>query len=233
MSHFITAVFTRYGQDYEELLAPYNEQDEAFMEFEPSEETKEELLAKYEEVKDKYSYQSFDEFMENYYGYHRDQDGQWGYFTNPNAKWDWYQEGGRWNGFFRAKNGEMTNSELVSEIDFSMDKQKYEKAIRFWEVAVEGQPLKEGETEEDFLFLWKPEYYREQYGTKEKYAEQTASVLPWAFVTADGEWVENGTMGWWAMNDATQNSRDAFMEAFKKYVAEHPDMTVTAVDCHI
>lgn len=25
--------------------------------------------------------------------------------TNPNAKWDWYQLGGRWNGFFKAKAG--------------------------------------------------------------------------------------------------------------------------------
>ena len=233
MSHFVTAVFTRYGQDYEELLAPYNEQDEAFMEFEPCEETKEELQAKYQEVKDEYSYQSFDQFMKEYYGYHQDQDGQWGYFTNPNAKWDWYQEGGRWDGFFRAKNGEMVNSELVSEIDFSPDQQAYDKAIRFWEVMVDGQPLKEGEAQGDFFTLWKPEYYREQYGTKEKYAMSQASVTPWAFVTADGDWVESGNMGWWGMSDATQDSRSAFDAAFKKYVEENPYMTVTAVDCHI
>lgn len=52
-------------------------------------------------------------------------------------------------------------------------------------------------------------------------------------MTADGEWVESGNMGWWGMNDATQDSRSAFDAAFKKYVAEHPDMIVTAVDCHI
>lgn len=30
------------------------------------------------------------------------------YFTNPNAKWDWYQIGGRWSGFFKAKEGATT-----------------------------------------------------------------------------------------------------------------------------
>jgi hypothetical protein len=25
--------------------------------------------------------------------------------TNPNAKWDWYQVGGRWNGYFKLKDG--------------------------------------------------------------------------------------------------------------------------------
>ena len=118
MSHFITAVFTRPGQDYEELLEPYNEQDEAYMEFQPCEETQEELQAEYNKVKKKYSYQSFEQFMSEYYGYHKEGDA-WGYLTNPNAKWDWYEEGGRWNGFFRTKDGKNVNSALVSEIDFS------------------------------------------------------------------------------------------------------------------
>ena len=232
MSHFVVAVFSRPDQNYEDLLAPFNEQDENYMEFQPCGETKEELEKTYEEVKAKYGYTSFEQYMKDYHGYHQE-NGDWGYTSNPHAKWDWYQEGGRWNGFFRAKSGEMTNSELVSEIDFSLNQQVYDRAVRFWEVAVDGQPLKDGETQEDFFIFYKPEYYREQYGTKEKYATQAASVLPWAFVTAEGEWIEKGTMGWWAMNDATQNSRDAFGSAFNKYVADHPDMIITAVDCHI
>lgn len=233
MSHFIVAVFARKGQDWEELLAPYNEQDESYMEFQPCDDTPEELQAKYQEVKAKYSYKSFEEFMEQYYGYYQGEDDLWGYFRNPNAKWDWYQEGGRWSGYFRTKNGEWVNCGIVANIDFSPDKQVYDKAIRFWEVVVDGDPLRGVENQEDFWTLYKPEYYRDQYGTKEKYAMQEASVIPWAFVTADGDWIEKGRMGWWAMNDATKDSRAAFADAFKKYVAEHPDLYVIAVDCHI
>ncbi|ELP2194011.1 hypothetical protein VZ50_003714 [Salmonella enterica subsp. enterica serovar Champaign] len=39
--------------------------------------------------------------------------------TNPNAKWDWYQLGGRWDGFFLHKSGIRTNSLKKGEIDFA------------------------------------------------------------------------------------------------------------------
>ncbi len=39
--------------------------------------------------------------------------------TNPNAKWDWYEIGGRWNGFFLNKNGIWCNSLLKGEVDFA------------------------------------------------------------------------------------------------------------------
>lgn len=32
-------------------------------------------------------------------------DLKYGWWSNPNAKWDWYQVGGRWRGFFKVKEG--------------------------------------------------------------------------------------------------------------------------------
>jgi hypothetical protein len=32
-----------------------------------------------------------------------EQDGRWGYMANPNAKWDWWQLGGRWHGSLPVK----------------------------------------------------------------------------------------------------------------------------------
>lgn len=52
-------------------------------------------------------YPTFDEFCQNYLGY-RDKDpetGKYGHWENPNRKWDWYQVGGRWCGFFKLKDG--------------------------------------------------------------------------------------------------------------------------------
>lgn len=44
------------------------------------------------------------EFVEDWYGY--DKLGEeYGYWHNPNAKWDWYQLGGRWSGYFKLKEG--------------------------------------------------------------------------------------------------------------------------------
>jgi len=38
---------------------------------------------------------------------------------NPNAKWDWYQVGGRWDGFFKTKEGKDVNATTIGELDFS------------------------------------------------------------------------------------------------------------------
>ena len=51
-------------------------------------------------------YKTFNEYIEDYCGYNFDEEMQkYGYWENPNAKWDWYQIGGRWTGFFKIKSG--------------------------------------------------------------------------------------------------------------------------------
>lgn len=50
---------------------------------------------------------TFELFMEGWCG-HRARDskaGKYGYWENPNRKWDWYQLGGRWTGHFWLKPG--------------------------------------------------------------------------------------------------------------------------------
>lgn len=52
-------------------------------------------------------YWSFEHFMESYAGYKRrdPEKGRYGYWENPNRKWDWYQIGGRWRGLLIPKRG--------------------------------------------------------------------------------------------------------------------------------
>lgn len=52
-------------------------------------------------------YSTFEEYMKKYNGIsQRDpQKGRYGYWCNPNAKWDWYSIGGRWTGYFKLKQG--------------------------------------------------------------------------------------------------------------------------------
>ena len=47
-------------------------------------------------------YSSFDEFVEDWHGYKSGE--RIGYWHNPNAKWDWWSVGGRWNGLLKLKN---------------------------------------------------------------------------------------------------------------------------------
>jgi len=61
--------------------------------------------AKEKEIQFKDLYNSFDEFVKKWHGYEPNPDGQYGYYHNPNAKWDWYSVGGRWDGYFKLKEG--------------------------------------------------------------------------------------------------------------------------------
>lgn len=50
-------------------------------------------------------YSSFEEFCKKWHGTKPNEQGRYGYYRNPKAKWDWYVVGGRWSGFFKAKPG--------------------------------------------------------------------------------------------------------------------------------
>lgn len=89
-----------------------------------------------EEVPFSALYASFEEFVEDYHGYEKDPEKErYGYWANPDAKWDWYMLGGRWAGYFKLKNGSLgqagqpgimtaparkgySDSALVRNIDF-------------------------------------------------------------------------------------------------------------------
>jgi hypothetical protein len=52
-------------------------------------------------------YPTFEIFMRDYAGLNnKNKFKRYGYWSNPRAKWDWYQIGGRWSGTFKLKPGE-------------------------------------------------------------------------------------------------------------------------------
>lgn len=65
----------------------------------------------------KEAYPTFEEYALEYEGYkHRDQThNRYGYWENPQAKWDWYQIGGRWTGFFKLKESETPIDHMIGE----------------------------------------------------------------------------------------------------------------------
>ncbi len=157
---------------------------------------------------------------------------------NPKSKWDWYVEGGRFSGMLRLKENEdgyeVADSAYANEIDFSVDKEAYDNAIRFWEIVVEGQEPNTEEEKNIFQF-YKKEYYTERYSSKEEYANRVASFTTWAVVTPDGVWHEPGTMGWFACHNATVDNEKTFYNNYHKFIekAIENNWLLTVVDCHI
>lgn len=71
---------------------------------------------------------TFDEYASDYSGYRMDEErGEYGYWENPHRKWDWYQIGGRWSGFFKLKDGAEGELGRRSLLDDSEDTRKAER----------------------------------------------------------------------------------------------------------
>jgi hypothetical protein len=71
---------------------------------------------------------------------------------------------------------------------------------------------------------------------EERYVEHArAQAVPgWGILTLDGRWIEQGSMGWWGMNDATESSKIGYWEASNAYLESLDDDTyLVCVDCHI
>lgn len=236
MSHYTVAVLTRKEQSVEDLLTPYDEAIDVApyidVKKEDAEKEIEEFLEKSPQYAKEYKGMTWAEQVMRYYGQEIDQDGNILSTYNPNSKWDWYDIGGRWNNLLKTKDGQKVNTCLLKDLDLSPDKEKYNDAVRFWEIIVEGQPLKDGEEEP---FNWyKKEYYLERYKTKENYAKVQSLFSTYAILTDKGEWLESGRMGWFGVSFATNKEGKSWDENYQEILKSmDKDLRITIVDCHI
>ncbi len=78
--------------------------------------------AKLQMVPYKKIYQTLQDYVREYVEAPWDEEKQdYGYWENPNAKWDWWQVGGRWNKFLKTLCGERCAEARVADIDFGID----------------------------------------------------------------------------------------------------------------
>lgn len=192
------------------------------------------LKGKVKKVTYKELYPTFEEYMKEIGDGNYDEEmNDYGYWENPNAKWDWYEIGGRWSNSILLKNGNKADYAKLKDINFGIDEEEYEQNKRFWEIIVENQPLKEGE--EKPFNLFNKNYYLERYEDKNDYATQESIHKPYALITPDGKWYEKGEMGLFGCDDSTKETRKSFEDNFNEIVNkdEYQDYYFVLVDCHI
>jgi hypothetical protein len=134
MSHFTVLVPVPEGRDLDTIMLPYHEYEstgieqyiewvadvpaedkEAYFEKIREETTKNDAFSwrknEADRQKDIQRYKALFEaedwnaIADDWDGYKLGPDGSLGRFTNPNAKWDWYSIGGRWNGLLVLREG--------------------------------------------------------------------------------------------------------------------------------
>lgn len=236
MSHFSVLVASKSLRAIEGLLAPYQEGNihncsKEYLEFNDQTEEVEEY---YEEVKESGEYEDILEVVTEYFCY-EEYNGRYGYWSNPLAKWDWYQFGGRFGGLC-LKNGDEDNSVPKSSVDFTMNHSEYEHALKTWELLVEEkEPVTEEEEDIVEWNFYKKEYYLQNFRNKETYATVVATFNAYAFLDPDGNWHAQGEMGWFGGSEEnTDVMLNHKMNFYEKYLAKlDEDIILTLVDCHI
>lgn len=185
-----------------------------------------------------------------------DLDENGGYQTTYNdySKWDWYQVGGRWAGFFISKAGtvgaqgyhsakafaSITGDEVedlpeqacdviqVRNIDWNaMDKKEQDERAELWD---KWHNPKEGEQKP---FIWSKESVEKLDNlSKEDYVNQPVYHSTFA-VLHKGKWYERGEMGWFGMS-SNDKPTEQWDKEFKKLIDSlDPEAEVSIVDCHI
>lgn len=232
MSHFAVAVIHRDDQSIKELLAPYNEnlRVEPYIKYTRDEAivyAREHYLDKNASDEECYEYMSDD--------YKVDINGNLLSTYNPKSKWDYWMCGGRFSGMLKNKNGTPIDEGRIKDLDLDLDEAKYQYRLRYWDVVVNGSPLKPGETKDSFFNMFKKEYYTCRYGDAETYAKIMTTFSTYAVVTPDGEWHAPGDMGWFGMSDESDESWINWVSNYyDRFIAgADPEWIMTIVDCHI
>jgi hypothetical protein len=176
-------------------------------------------------------YPNLEEFCHDWNGYEL-REGRIGNITNPNAKWDWWQIGGRYEG--RIYTAPAENTAQIKMLE-----------ARLQEV------YKRMYDENDFPILDIPEEESKRNSNEAENLEEEIQVLAkacdqaeWSTVSnkdtlsafaivKDGTWHERGRMGWWA-TVSDEKATTAWREEFQSVLETiRPDQWITLVDCHI
>lgn len=233
MSHYAVAVFHREDQDIDDLLAPYDENIEVDPYIVYTKEEAIKYMRKRQENNDKTDEECW-KILADDYNMNVDMNGNIYSTYNPESKWDWYVEGGRFGGSIKTKYGAIVDSARVKDIDFSPDKKEYGRAFRWWEVVIDHKEPKNAE-EKEYKTFYSEEYLKKRYKNADMYARTMSSFGTYAVVTPDGEWHAVGEMGWWGTSSETHEEAQEWYCHYKERFIDtaNTDWILTVVDCHI
>jgi len=181
MSHFVGLVV---GANVQSQLEKYDERIgvEPYITGTVSEEEKAMFVKHYQEeygLSNQTFEQLYAEHGEDWNGndWKPNEQGVWENWStyNPDSKWDWYEVGGRWDGYFTLKNGKKANVCRKRDIDLkAMTTKSYEKAINYYNTVANCFPdgkIPKVET------LWKDLFHIDNLGERGKVYHNQPALL--------------------------------------------------------
>lgn len=204
----------------------------------------------------KETFATFDDFMRDWFGYEKDPEkGAYGYWENPNRKWDGWMCGGRWRAQVRATCGDCApyprggicdevtwedatdyppgrfDQAKLGDMIWERDEEAAKRADEEWRVKVDGEEIEGVEAP----WRWSTGYFVNQYGSREGYVLCESTMWWRAVITPDGKWHEVGEMGWWGVSSESDGAIVEWAKGFKeRFIDPYPaEYQLTVVDCHI
>ena len=161
---------------------------------------------------------------------------------NPNAQWDWWVVGGRWNGWLAPPEAQPEKNPDNWETCWlcqgtGMRNDALGKQAR------DADPTYtcNGCGGEGKSLVWPTQQKDSGYNVvSPRYIESLGLIgdlpTPYAFIDLQGEWHQKGDMGWWGMS-SNEKDRDAWVEEWRAALADVSDgmdgFRVVVVDMHI
>lgn len=144
---------------------------------------------------------------------------------NPEARWDWWTEGGRWNNWLITNDWKECNRCKVK--DLSLDNMRIKEMMDRAKWYVKEVELAKREHKKPFFWNYKKKPTIKQY-----IEDANCPVAPFA-ILHDGNWMEKGEMGWFGISDDNYTDEE-WDKKFQEFIESlDPETEVTIVDCHI
>jgi hypothetical protein len=206
----------------------------------------------------KETYKTFEEFVQQWHDRPYDEkEGGFGYYHNPNAKWDWWQLGGRYEGWLTVKAGTERDTLIFggpgvfghdknayvrpdgrfgcdgcrkADLDFDCERERNIASVKErWERMV-------AEGHENSADLRKFKYGFELEDTFESVMAQAEHENPFLTfaILLDGHWYEKGHMGAFGIVNGSKSQISGWCGEVNDLWNKIPyDAVVVVVDCHI
>ena len=179
-----------------------------------------------------------------------DEDGNLLCTYNPDVKWDWWKEGGRWSDELilkpaaRRRYGgrERVNTAMVKDIDWgamnTLTPEQMKRAIDVWDYYVLEKPFPGTDEEKEELIngiFPSRESMLKKYKNINNYIRQISRWNIHAVLDAEGRWFEPAAMGSFGVSseedEESANWALNFYDRFIKNLDDEDEITI--IDCHI
>lgn len=163
----------------------------------------------------------------------RDEQGLYSLSTrNPESKWDWWEVGGRWTGYFKVKPGVLVTVGRPG-VGHNQPKPGYADIVTKGGVDWEGMAYDAANEARTYFQQCKADGKPLSDLTEEEYVLKHSRPSTFAMIDKDGKWHQSGQMGWFGMSSGDMDPKD-WADQWVSYIGScDEDDVLVVLDCHI